>query len=151
MLAVITIATAIVNIACVRMGMQQVSSKFFWAYSSPQMLLSSSIILLIFTQLEVKQNKLISFLSAGSLSVYLIHENALVHVWTYVNPLRWLEAQVSSDILFIMAMVLYAIILYIVIASFDMIRQWMQNVFLNLLERVKIYNTISSEVKNIFK
>lgn len=142
--------TFIANMIGVNVGMP-IASKFFWAYCSPQILLSSILLLLIFTRFSVKDNSFIRFLSAGSFSVYLVHENSLIHDYIYVKPLRWLESVVCCDIVFILCIFIYVALLYLIIATFDVLRQKLQSVSLDMLEKNAYYKKIADEILNTIK
>lgn len=142
--------TFIANIIGVNIGMP-IASKFFWAYCSPQILLSSVLLLMLFTHINIKEDSFIKFLAAGSFSVYLVHENSLINDYIYIQPLRWMESLVSYDVVFILIVLLYVALLYLAIAAFDLLRQKLQSVFLSILERNSFYRKISNEIINTFK
>ena len=142
--------TFIANMIGVNIGMP-IATKFFWAYCSPQILLSSVLLLMLFTRFSIKDNYFIKFLAAGSFSVYLVHENGLIHDYIYIQPLRKLESFVNYDIVFILCVLLYVALLYMVIVTFDLLRQKLQSVFLDMFERNGYYRKISNEIRNRFK
>lgn len=150
MLCVAVVVTFIANMIGVHTGMR-IDTKFFWAYCSPQILISSVLLLLLFTRFSIKDNSFIKFLAAGSFSVYLVHENSLIHDYIYIKPLRWLESFLSYDIIFILTGLLYVALLYMFIAAFDLLRQKLQSVFLDMLERNSYYRKISNEILNTIK
>lgn len=142
--------TFIANMIGVNVGMP-IATKFFWAYCSPQILLSSILLLILFTRFSVKDNSFIRFLSAGSFSVYLVHENSIIHNDIYVKPLRWLESVVGCDIVFILCIFIYVALLYLIIATFDVLRQKLQSVSLDMLEKNAYYKKIANEILNTIK
>lgn len=77
------IYTVLINVIGVNQGMP-ISTKFFWAYCSPQILLSSSLIFLFFTKIKIQQTLFMKVMASGSLSVYLVHENSLINKYIYI-------------------------------------------------------------------
>ena len=142
--------TFIANVIAVNCGMA-ISSKFFWAYCSPWIILSSVSLLLIFSKIELHYSKFITFLASGSFSVYLLHENSLINGMIYGRPLRYIESVVTCDIAFVFIAIGYAFALFLMIATFDVLRRAFQDLFFKICEKINVYNRLSEEITKVFK
>lgn len=128
-----------------------ISNKFAWAYCAPWIHASSILVFLLFTKIKIANKACVSFLASSSLSVYLIHENLLINHYTYIHPLRYLESWLNNDALFIMLILVYSMFLYLAISTFDIVRQKLQTLLFNMLEKNRTYNHISLEIIKVFK
>lgn len=138
------------NVVGVQFGMD-IKSKYFWAYCSPWILLSSITMLLIFSKVELHNSKLITFLASGSFSVYLLHENSLINGMVYGRPLKYIESMVNCDIAFVFIAIGYAVLLFLLIATFDILRRALQDLFFKICEKINFYNRINEEITKVFQ
>lgn len=142
--------TFVLNIIGINLFGMKISTKYFWAYCSPWILATSSMILILFSRLKIGECKLITYLASSSLSVYLLHENSLINSYTYIKPLRYLETKIDNDFIFVLSLFCYACLLYLLVSFIDILRQNVQTFILNSFEKNKYYSIVNGKILKIF-
>jgi len=126
-----------------------VSDKTIFAYSSPWVISSSVLLFLCFKNINLSYNW-VGSIAPSVLSVYLIHENSLIHQWIYIKPLRKLIAFIPSDIISYLMLLVYGIVLFLLIVAFDkLVRVKLQERILGVLSKLEIYQVFDSNLKKL--
>lgn len=122
----------------------EIFSKNLTNYASPLILIESILYLLFFETLNIK-NKFINKLASLTFGIYLVHENNFVFERLYKHLPIEINGVIYPNV--IIKMLLYSIIIFIVSAIIEYIRQLLSK----LITKTKIYKKFINKIENYIK
>ena len=118
---------------------------YFWPPNTIPMFIFSISVFEIFLKIRITSNKIINMLASTTLGIYMIHDGMLnPYIWK--NIFSTLEHLNSSY--FVIYILGTTIIIFIVGAIIDLIRQFIEKYTVNKLLDSKFYSKLSNKVSN---
>lgn len=126
---------------------KSVSDTFLMKYTSPTILLSGIMLLLIFANLKVVHVKFVKFFAPASFGVYLIHEEPLIRKYFILEKFSSFASY--NPLYMILLSIITAVSIWFIGSLIDRIRIWLFNMFRVKELCMKIEQRISNKMKYI--
>ena len=123
----------------------------FYNYTSPTILLSAVMLLLLFSQLKFSQvvNKIISIAAPLAFSVYIIHNEP--HVMKYFIKGTMVDLVSLNPVVFLLSILGIAISIYIICSLIDLVRFYLFKILKIKELCIKIENFIAKKAGRLFE
>ena len=112
-----------------------------YSYINPFVIISSSSLLLVFTSLKIRHNRIINYLSSSIFAVYLLHLNKFCGKQLFVSINQTLYSQYEG-IFAILSILIFLILVMIIAIVLDQPRKLFWNWVSNKLSRFDWFNLL---------
>lgn len=129
-----------------KIGLSEIA--YFWSPNNILMFILSISLFQIFLEIEIKSNVVINKLASTTLGIYMLHDGILnTYLWheVFKNKVH-LESRYS-----IVYILLSTIIIFVIGAVIDIVRQFIEKNTIKKFFDSKLYNKISNQFKQFFK
>lgn len=121
-----------------------VKEEWFINYISPFIISASIYIVIKFVSLDIKDYKVIRYLSSFAFAVYIIHSQILIFKYVLRNQFIFLNSK--NGFLIVGCAVLIIISIYIICMIIDIFRKWI----FNILKIDKIINWLGNKIDKFY-
>ncbi len=127
------ILNTILSLTFLKVGHAQ--DHLFYAYNSPLVVIGALYLLLFFSKLKIKQNRIINWFGASSFAVYLLHSQVDVRLLfsKFIVKLdSYFDGLSAVGVIFV-----FLLFVYLVSVLVDQLRIWLWNLIWNCFEKKK--------------
>lgn len=123
----IFISTIIINYLASRFAFLENKTFYFTQINSLPVVFSGVSLFVFFSRVQIKYNSILSFLSAGTMGIYLIHDNYLIKETIF----PYCFEQINNSNNLILYSLLFIFIVLIVLASIDYLISYVINIIID--------------------